>query len=486
MQCDKVLPSLAGKTVTLSGTSGVDYPADNFMPWIGVLIRKPTTTSAAINRACYQCNCSFDWVNNKFELRLRNAPYGVGVLWGLVTWTPPGGSAGKYINLPVFNTVDDEMLENGCSIKTGQVVSKMKGTSLFSEVPACHTKLNYGGWEDPNYPIAQAQKKNLLVSNDRLVEYTFDYINDPDSYDLAVAFFKSIGHPSAVTQVDRRMSMEMSTKGMRWQSGDPIVWQNFPMITTPDETDGFFDGTGTFAGILYALESDGATPPNYYTDRLMGALGVVLSVTVEIDTTSIKVTVESRQSNLWLNDIDILSNGGLPPGANNPSPPVAPTEGSPNNGGAGNIGPFSGGGGNPMPFTLSHPSGITINTSLSDGTESITLTPLGDSVNNEGWAYIIELVTKEVNSFPGHGLAVSPTVGAVANYPSNVPITHTITAGYNTFRDFGFANQVKETQITFQVTRTIPIMPGSPVSYQDYTKFYVDIERPDPIGIIAS
>lgn len=485
VQTDTILPTLCGNSVSLSGTSGTDYPADNFLPWIGILVRKPSTVSAVLNRALYQCNAALDWIVNKFQLRLRNTPYGIGTLWSQVTWTPPGGSAGQYINLPVFATSDQEQLENGATMTCGQVVSKMRAGTSETEIPACHTKLNYGGWEDPNYPIAQAQKKNLLVSNDRLVEYTFDFINDADSYALAAAFFKTIGHPSAVTQVDRRLSMKMNLMGLRWQSGDIIVWNNFPMVTTTDETDGFFDGTGTYAGILYNVEHDGSSPPNYYTDRLMGALGVVLSVKLTMDTDMVDVTVESRQSNLWLNDLDILASG--PPYVGNPNQPQSPGEGTPNGGGAGTSGGYGGGGGNPMPFYLSHPAGMTINTTLTDPTCDITVTPLGDIVNNIGWVYQMELLSKTVPAaVPGHDVGCSPVVGAVSNWPGDVPTTHTLVAGYNSFRNFGFGNQVKETQIQFQMIRTIPAFPGSTVATQDFTKWYLNIQRPDPTGITAS
>lgn len=399
-RAESILKAILAEDVLLTSMLGDNIlipQDDNFLPYIGWIAKTETKLTDIIDRICYQCGITLQWKRDKFQIEV-------------VGWTfdaereveileheddpdteddddvifPP---AGTYVEPLAPYTDENEMLENTASLRIGRLRTNKYADGGEEEYIPLYFKCSYGAWEDPFYPIVRSSTNRNIKPYERVVEYNFDLINDINSYLFAVGKALSIGHPSGYALAQRSLLTDMSLDGCRWEAMCPILFHQFPLVSTVDETNAYYNNDGNKA-LLYPAREDGL----HY---LMGALCVVedVSYNFNVQNPTVKMWARNSQTFVKASGVPVYS----PPGT--PAPPEVTTDpNSPPNGGGGNGGHTVVGNDWLMPHII-EPEPPTVPIINDTGTKDVTFTITVDAgfVFNKGWAYKIYI------DVPGRG-----------------------------------------------------------------------------------
>lgn len=426
---DPTLTTMLGSTLTTPQT-------ENYLPFIGWIARTETKLTDIIDRVCYQCGITLKWVRGKIEIEVtgqnnnieRDYTAGTPVL----QTDPP---AGTYVEPLVTATDGDEMLENTAGLRIGNLRTFKYTTEAMQEYVPIYIRATYGGWEDPYYTAVISSSNRNIKPFERLVEYHFDLINDASSFTNAVGKSLSIGHPSGYALAQRAITTDMSLQGCRWEAMNPIVFNNFPLVSTRDLTNASYRAdTGA---ILYPKRADGKR-------YLMGALCVVEDVTYEFNVRNPVVKLYARNSQTFItpSGLSIYSPPGPPT-----SIPVVPIDPNvPPNPGPGN-GPNNvivvppGGGGSDwlMPEIITpNPVSFTRIDDLTTQNKTFTITVDSGWLFNKGWAYNLFVDDGSGAGAEDFGSVVGASIsgGTSGSFPDKtsgayVPPVYTVTVSVN-------------------------------------------------------
>jgi hypothetical protein len=462
-----------------SNVNGDDYSSGTWMPYIGYVARGDENVSEVIDRICFQTGATFKWVRDKFKLRSCAFPAGT-----KQTVTVDGD---QYIKPTIPYTDQTEMLENTAKVGMGKLNTYVDDG--FERI-AMYFKVEYGGWEDPFYKPARQLVTKAIKPYEREVSYKFDLINDSASAKYAVGLFLSIGHPSGASCVQRTLSTEMTMKGCRWEACDPILFKDFPMISTEDETNALLDAnrhplyplnTGLIGGWL------GHIGTGTKKDFLMGAVAVVDQVTYEFSIDQPKVSLIAKMSQLYTqaNGAQIYS-PPYPPAApgtpsNNPSSPP----GGSGSGGGGNGNTGGGGGHNyggysePMTLSVEGDDEVEIDSTIAKTANlTVTVDP-GTGAGGFSWTAAI------IDDYNTGGAAITGgTSGSFANKlnDSYSPATYAMTVTVNYMWLYSRPHSMNRI-LTIRFTRTRDV-EGQPVI--DYIDHSINVTLKDLTDIEAS
>ncbi len=333
---ENVIRAILAEDPTLTSMLGDNFltlQEDNYLPYIGWIAKTETTLTEIIDRICYQCGITMQWSRDKFQIEV--------VGWNqdserIVTLEeheddpdttddddviyPP---AGDYVEVLAPFTDENEMLENTAGIKIGKLRTNKYTDDGQQEYIPLYFEATYGGWEDPFYPTVRSSNNRNIKPFERVVVYHFDLINDLNSYLFAVGKSLSIGHPSGYSLAQRTLTTDMAMTGCKWEAMCPIVFHQFPLISTTDETNGWYNNDGNKA-LLYPAREDG----KHY---IMGAVCVVEDISYDFNVTNPVVKMQARTSQTFVYASGVPVYG--PPGP--PGLPEVPTDPNvpPNTGG---------------------------------------------------------------------------------------------------------------------------------------------------------
>ncbi len=452
------LAYFAGNNLTNSGGGLSD---DNWLPYIGYLAKGEETVTDVIDRACFQCGATFRWSRNQFFIRTAAC---VGNAESVVDI---GGD--DYIKPEVAHTDMYEMLEDSCSVGFGKLRNIVDDAG-YEYIPL-YFDVDYGGWEDPFFKPAKQLVNKAIRPKERKVSYAFDLINDPDSMRYAIGAFLSIGHPSATSSIQRTLTAEMTLHGCRWEALDPIIFKDFPLISTADETNANLD-TDRYPRYLAPLDGK---------KFIMGALCVVDSVTYVLSVRNPKVTLEARMSQTFTNANGVSIYG--PPYLPLPPPIPSGNPADPPGVGAGVTGSYGFGGSfTAMPLVLEDVADITID-SLDPEVLTLGITVNASGIYNEGWTFTLEIV----DPYATGAASLSVITGSFPDKvdDSYVPsvISTDLTVDWEWFTPVPHATT---RTLILRFTRIIRYNAGSPETYNDTIDYPITVNITAPIDIVGS
>jgi hypothetical protein len=387
---ENVLKEIIKEDPTLESMLGNNFltlQENNYLPYIGWVAKTETKLTEIIDRICYQCGITLQWRRDKFQIQI--------VGWNqdaerIVTveeheddpdttddddiiYPPPG----DYVEVLAPYTDENEMLENSAGVKIGKLRTSKYADDGEQEFIPLYFKATYGGWEDPFYPNVRSSNNRNIKPYERVVEYHFDLINDINSYLFAVGKSLSIGHPSGYGLAQRSLSTDMCMDGARWDAMDPIVFHQFPLISTTDETNGWYNNDGNKA-LLYPAREDG----KHY---IMGAVCVVedISYDFNVDKPVVKIQARNSQTFVYASGVPVYG----PPGP--PELPTIPTDPNvPPNAGGGNGGHTVVGNDWLMPQVIDPEPVSSISIDRTEPYDrTFTITVDAGFVFNKGWSY---------------------------------------------------------------------------------------------------
>ncbi len=472
---DPLLYSMVGDNITLP-------QEDNYLPYIGWIARTETSLTAIIDKICYQCGVTMKWRQDKFILELAgwNQDAERDVVIEEPEEEPEEGEyaipPGTYVQALVPRTDENEMLENSSAMKIGKLRTATFSDGAREEYIPLYFKATYGDWEDPFYSAVRSSNNRNIKPNERIVEYRFDLINDVNSYLFAVGKVLSIGHASGYTLAQRTLITKMSMNGCRWDSMCPIMFTQFPLISTVDETNGWYLDDGN---IIYPKREDGER-------YLMGAICVVENIEYAFNVIDPVVKVMARNSQTFVKASGVPVYG--PPGP--PGLPEVPTDPNvPPNGGGGNGGTTVVGNDWLMPEIIEPDPVPDIEIDSTDTYErDFTLTVDAGFIFNKGWSYKAYIYTPETldggTTMEDQGCELSGAVtGAFPDKEddSYVPPIYELTlmVDYTFFRDVSLATSYKQLLIRFDQW----FMEGDEIVHQTFDMNPVDVNRLDLSGV---
>lgn len=427
IKSNPTLTTMLGDTLTTPQT-------DNHLPYIGWIAKTETKLTDIIDRICYQCGITLRWHRDKFQIELAGqnqlterdyvAPAPV---------LPSDPPAGTYVEPLITSTGTYEMIENTAGLRIGKLKTQKYATEAQQEYVPIYFKATYGDWEDPFYAIVQSNTNRNIKPYERVVEYHFDLINDSSSFVNAVGKSLSIGHPSGYALAQRSLITEMSLEGCRWEAMNPIVFNEFPLISTVDETNAFYRANDT---ILYPKRTDGKR-------YLMGAVCVVEDVTYEfnVDKPAVKMYARNSQTFITASGISVYQ----PPGPPSIVPIVPIDPNVPPGGGGGNgthiiVDPGGGGGSDWLMPHIVSPNPVSIPTidSTVTHTANFTITVDAGWLFNKGWAFNVYIDDPGAEDF-GTSLSIygaELTGQTTGSFPDKVndayvPLVYTVTLNVN-------------------------------------------------------
>lgn len=463
-----LLERYAGDSIT-----GAAYPTDNWLPYCGVLVRETEEVIAVVDRLCYQLGVTLSWVYNKYELQLTGRPFGteINVTVDALAFTYPN----------LTHTDDTEMIENTAEITSGALIS-INHTNGYEYIPLYYD-VEYGGWEDPFFKVVKSASNRAIRTNSFKFSYKFDMINDANSFNYAVTSSLCIGHPSGLSAVERYLKTQMTIDGCRWAALDPIVFRDFPMVSTADETDASLDSNGH---PRYRRYSSGK--------RIMGAVCMVESVDIAFNVDKpIEVSLAARMSQTFVNAKGISIYNPpyppLPPGDPTPDPNTPP-----NGGGGTTDEPKFGGSYSPMAIIMSAVSPIDID-SEDNETAAFTINIDFESLFTAGWRYEVTIEPEDgvTTALDGIGAFLTGDVSgeyqdkeseadeSLFTYPTK---NITLNVNYNWFLDMPPA--VISRPLKLVVKREIYFTKTGLTFYVDFQSVTVQVTISEPRDIIAS
>jgi hypothetical protein len=466
----------AGGLASLLSTQITDaskYPSVNIWPYIGVHLYSNEKVTDVIDKICYQCGVSARWDAGKFDFPITSFYKDN---YKLITLSSP---TRKYVKPMFYWTDKDEMLEKSAALTIGRIKTVLSDGLEHIQI---YFKGTYGGWDDPFYSPVRSEINRAIKPKARVVEYHFDYINDADSFAQAAAMALAIGSASAYSSTQRKITTEMTMKGCRWEALDPIIFRDYPLLSSGADTNVSFDTTDDRIMYNKPITAGGGADlisPNF----LMGCVGCVDDVTYKFSVLAPTVTLTARMSQLNVDDVT----GIVPykaPGAPN-KPTVNNNPNLPPNQGAGNHSFGYGGNSIMMPEVLSKAADVVIN-STSLYTTSLTLTCDAGWIFDLGWDWTVEVVDPKNTN----GVAISSTpYGTFANKNNDayVPTVYTINLNvyYFWFDGESLNTQYRECKLKFTRRMHLTRDPSSEV-VEDFFYATFQISRVLPIGTVGS
>jgi hypothetical protein len=453
------LSYFAGNNIT-DTSSGLS--ASNWLPYIGYLAKGEETVTDVVDRACFQCGATFRWSRNQFHI--RQTAY----VTGAETTVDIDGD--DYIKPELPTTDMYEMLENASSINFGKLRTAIDAAG-YEYIPL-YFEVDYGGWEDPFFKPAKQLVNKAIRPKERKVSYAFDLINDPASMNYAVGAFLSIGHPSAVSSVQRTLVTEMSLHGCQWEALDPVVFKDFPLISTADETNANLD-TSRYPRYLKPLDGK---------KFIMGAVCVAETVeyNLAVRNPNVKLTARMSQTFVNANGVSIYAPPYPPlpppvPSGNPADPPSAPT------GGAGS-GYGYGGTYDPMPLALTGVATIEID-SLAAEVLALSVAVNSSGIYTGGWTYALEVVDPYATGAASVSVAAGSFLDKLDDSYVNTPIPFNLTVDYTWFTPVPAA--LTRTLI-LRFTRTIKYSIAGPDTYTDVIDYPITVNIARPLDIVGS
>lgn len=462
-----LLERYAGPSITGDG-----YLDDNWLPYCGVLVRETEEVLSVVDRLCYQLGVSLDWINGKYEIRQAAMPFGA------TTEVEIESQTYLYPNIPYTDAT--ELIENSCEIECGELISVNNAAEDFEYIPLYYD-VEYGSWEDPFFKLVKPATNRAIGQNSFKFSYKFDMINDANSFNFAVTSSLSIGHPSGLYSVERYLKAKMTIDGCRWAAMDPIVFRDFPLISTEDETD--------------AVIADDGQPQYLKHDAghsIMGAVCCVESMEVAFGVDqAIEVNISARMSQVAVNAKGVnIYNAPYPPLPPNdpPSDPTVP----PNIGGGTDTGPGIGGSYSPMRILLSDPAAIVID-STDDETSAFTIDIAYEELRSAGWRYSAYVQAEDGSAFDPAGAFLTGDISSAYpdknNSADETPINYptknlTLNVNYQWFMDVG--PTIVSRPLKIVIRREIYFTRTGVDFYVDFTYKTVQVTITDPRDIIPS
>lgn len=493
---ERVLREIIGEDAlltTMVGDNLINLQEDNYLPYIGWIARQETTLTDIIDKICYQCGITLQWRRDTFNIEVVGWNFYAERDVEIVTHVddpdttadddvifPP---AGTYIEVLAPFTDENEMIEATASLKIGKLKTGKYSDGGMEEFIPLYFKATYGDWEDPFYSAVRSSSNRNIKPNERVVEYHFDLINDINSYLFAVGKALSIGHPSGYALAQRSLITDMCMDGCRWESMCPIVFHQFPLISTVDETNAWYNNDGNGA-LLYPKREDG----KHY---IMGAVCVVDDVSYEFNVMNPVVKMLARNSQTFVQASGVAVYN--PPGA--PGVPEVPTDPNtpPNTGGGNGSGGTTVVGNDWLMPHIVTPDPVSPAIINSTDTQSLAFTITVDAgfVFNKGWAYRLFIYTPETGD-SGTTLGDSGAElidGFVGAFPdkdndSYIPPIYTVhlQVNYLWFNDQSEGTTFKPLQIVLRKRW----YEGVDLNEEDVNLNIVHVNRADVTGIEGS
>ena len=459
LQTSPLLSQLTGPT--LAGT----LPSAAWMPYMGWYCREATTVSKILDRWVFQGGASMVWRAGLFDLQQ--------VAWNNGTSEIETIDGTDYLR-PLLPFVDaNTMLENETSISIGKVITDVDGAG--KEYLPLYVKLLYGGWEDPFYKPTDSQINKSRKTRDVLFSYHFDLINDPESFAYAAGLLLSIGHPAGLTCCERRLSTKCNLQSLTVDVLDPIVFKDFPMISTADETDAVLDVDGM---PLYAVAPDGK-------QFLMGAVGVVETLDFNMTAAEPTVTIVAKVAQFFTNasGLTIYAPPFPPAGPSTPgTDPNAPPGGG--NSGAGSSGGYpSGGMDGYLPLRLGEFAPVSID-AVTDYTSTCTVTVDGGAFASKGFHWDAAVIGPEAAgvtiTLDGSGAFPDKVDGVPYTAPTYNLMVH---VNYKVFASYPLV--LFNTTAVVRITRTLGVDDeGYPL--EDHKDVIIAVNRLEITGVDGS
>lgn len=391
---DSWLPAIVNEFISQECAGGLDqlmstqitdpseYPTANQWPYIGIYISNNEKVTDILDKICYQCGVSMHWDLGLFSMIVSSVYFDN---YEVVETTGPDKT---YIKPKLRYTDQNEMIEKSACLTIGRLKTALANGLEHIQL---HYKATYGGWQDPYYSAVKSEINRTIKPRARYVEYHYDYINDPDSFKQAVALSLSIGSASAYSSIQRKIVTEMTMDGCRWEALDPIVFKDFPLLSTEESnvTIDPDDGKLMWEKPVSLDEDDVDTISPHF---LMGAVGCVDEVEYLFNILNPTVRLTARMSQLNVDDVSGVTYYNSPGAPNLPSVPTNPN--SPPNAGGGSNGPVGYGvGGNNilMPEVFTPPEELIIDTT-DMYSKTINLTVDSGWLYDLGWDYYAEVI----------------------------------------------------------------------------------------------
>jgi len=454
----------------LCGPSLKQYETDNWLPYVGVLIRDIETVSEVVDSLLFQCGITLEWSRSKFDLRR--------VALNFNTFTEETISAVDYI-LPLISTVDANLFkENTAAIRAGELISVLD--SQGKEYIPLYFDVDYGGWEDPFYKRVKPATNRAMKRFDHLYAYTFKYIHDANSISYAIGLALSIGHSSAVYTVERYLSSDVMSDLLYLDPLDAINLKNFPLISSTDETDAELSTDGI---PRYSVASDG----KFF---IMGAVCIVDRMELRFsvgDYVGAQLTVKQAQLFANARGTNVYS-PPYPP--NEPSDPPGDPNAPPNGGNGSGSNHTYGGSYNPMLAVWTQPDAIEID-SLANKTSAFTLTIDSGFVFHAGWSYDFSIEAADGTTSPTDAAGAYFTGSAVGSFPDKINDAYvpdikniTLVVNYNWFISMGTATISRPIKIILR--KEIFYNKFSPQTYDEFEYKTVNVILKDVVDITTS
>lgn len=458
LQTSPLLSQLTGPTL-----AGV-LPAAPWMPYMGWYCKEATQVTKILDRWVFQAGASAVWRNGLFDLQQ--------VAWNNGTSAIETIDGTDYLR-PLLPFVDASvMLENEANISFGKVVTNVDGAG--KEYLPLYVKLTYGGWEDPFYKPTDSQVNKARKIRDVLFSYQFDLINDQDSFAYAAGLLLSIGHPAGMTSCERRLSTKCNLQALTFDVLDPIVFKDFPMISTADETDALLDVDGM---PLYEVAPDGK-------QFLMGAVGVVESIDFSMTAAEPTVTIVAKVSQFFTNaaGLSIYAPPTPPVGPSRPgSDPNSPPGGGSTGTGSGSGSDFpTGGMDGYLPLKLGEFAAVTID-ATTPYTRTCTVSVDGGAFASQGFHWDAAIIGPEA-------AGAHITMDGTGSFPAKVDATPyvplvynlTVAVDYRVFAVYGLS--LFNTTVTVRITRTLGVDDeGYPL--EDFKDVIIAVNRLEITGV---
>lgn len=461
LQTSPLLSQLTGPTL-----AGV-LPTLAWMPYMGWYCKEATQVSKILDRWVFQAGASAVWRGGLFDLQQ--------VAWNNGTAAIVTIDGADYLR-PLLPYLDDSvMLENTANVAFGKIITNVDGNG--KEYLPLYVKLTYGGWEDPFYKPTDSQVNKARKIRDVLFTYQFDLINDQDSFNYAAGLLLSLGHAAGLTSCERRLSTKCNLQALGMDVLDPVVFKDFPLISSADETDAVLDVDGM---PLYPVAPDGK-------QFLMGAVGVVETLDFDMTTPVPMVAITAKVSQFFTNaqGLNIYAPPFPPAGPSSPSsdPNSAPGGGGKGTG-AGGGGEFpTGGMDGYLPLKLGEFAAVIID-SLTPYTVTCTVSVDGGAFASKGFHWDAAVIGPEAAgcAITMDGTGVFPAKTDSTPY---VPIVYnlTIDVDYRVFASYGLS--LFNTTVVVRITRTLGVDDeGFPL--EDYKDVIIAVNRLEITGVDGS
>jgi hypothetical protein len=484
---DAWLPAIVNEIVSQECAGGLDqlmsdqltdnsqYPELNQWPFIGIYINNEQRVTEILDKICYQCGVVFRWDQGVFDMVISSRCFDNYALTTVDDVT--------YVRPKLVSTDQDEMLEKTAELTTGKLKTVIDSDNNLEYIQL-HFKATYGGWQDPYYDAIKSEINRSIKPRSRIIEYHYDYINDPDSFKQAVAMSLSIGSASAYSSTQRKIQTDMTLHGCRWEAMDGIIFKDFPLLST-EESNVVLDEFGrvTYIKPVVLDEDDVDTISPHF---IMGCVGCVDEVTYNFSILKPSVHLVARMSQLNVDKVTGVTYYNAPGAPKEPTVPTNPN--SPPNQGGGNYGAGEGGyGGNNllMPPVWEPPEEVVIE-STSVYQVFINLTADAGWLFDLGWEWYAEVVDPKETD----GVAIySGFSGTIPNKDNDgyIPPEFTICLNcyYFWFESESLGTTSRECKI--KITRRYHLTKN-PASDIEEDTFYipVTITRVPPKGIEAS